>query len=308
MKGIVEEKPWIVSTLPIKGAGGGRLDFDKSYIVNALVASREHKVKSTGITVGEEIAHNVNTLLDIEAGDKIADLGCGPGLIAKYLLHEIGETGRLYCVDASEAMLTRAIKSVNETKTVAAGNTTFINGDIHVVDKLIPEKLDGILLSGNVHLLTNRLMAFRAMRKLLKPDGKLVVVCHAYFHGQESTNSFAGAVDNLRENRPDLKVDGLRLPMMSAKELHEVMRTIEQSGLNVQAHDNDTFAPDVNWVFGWPPQQTIIKRLEVLMPQATESQRTLIALGALNDVASGRPSQVYLHCSQQPHPFQILKS
>lgn len=283
---------WIESPYLTKGAGGGKVPVDESF-VKGIIVSRE-KLTSSGITVGQEIANNCDSFFHLHDGSVLADLGCGPGLISCHLKSKVAPHGMIYCVDASELMLNKAI-------TVMFGNNTkLIHGDIHVVDKLIPEKVDAVILSGNVHLITNREMAFRAIKRILKPDGKLIVVCHAYYHGSsQNTNPFANRVDELRESRPDIKVDGLRLPMLSERELNSIIKTIIRSGLSVNAYEKDTGSADSNMVFGYPPERTIVHRLQVTHPNYPEAALRSIASGIMSDVNSGRQAQVYLLCTNR---------
>lgn len=46
--------------------------------------------------------------LGLKAGDTVVEPGCGTGVISKLILEEIGESGRLYCLDISKGMLEQA--------------------------------------------------------------------------------------------------------------------------------------------------------------------------------------------------------
>lgn len=289
---IATESKWIETRYPIKGASGGLLPVDESF-VRGVVTSRE-KLTNSGITVGQEIANNCNYFFNLQEGQILADLGCGPGLISTHLTPKLGDTGWTYCLDASKEMLDKASGSLFGKR------ATLFHGDIHVVDKIIPEKVDAVILSGNVHLISNREMAFKAIKNILKPDGKLVVVCHAYFHGNQSnSNFFASSVDALRETRKDIKVDGLRLPMLSEAELNSIVKTIKKTGLSINSYEPDSQAPDINAVFGFPPERTIIHRLKVTNPNFPESAARSVATGILSDVYQGRQSQIYLLCTNR---------
>lgn len=294
-----EDSPKIIkSPYLTRGGGGGYLDFENQAVVQGMVRSRGLEIEP-GLTVGEEIARNADDFFNLKSGDIVADLGCGPGLISAYFLPKIAPSGHLYCLDASNAMLSQA------TKVLSSEHTTIINGDIHVSDKLIPEQVNAVLLSGNVHLLTNRKLAFTAIRRLLKPCGKLVVVCHAYFHPAHSTNYFSRLVDEKKHERPELRLAGLRLPMLSEQELSGIVATLQGSGLNVFAREDDSCAPDINWVFGFPPERTVVERLQALCPNMAPSERQFIARGIVSDVTCGRQSQIYLECTPKEVPFKI---
>src|SRR3989344_1491688 len=286
---------WFESPYAIKGAGDGRLEFDKPYMASNLAFSRNKLIKNGETTVAGEIAVNLQDLLQLQPGQVVVDMGTGPGLIAKNLSQYLGETGWIYCLDASTSMLEYA------HNVLMGRNATLIHGDIHTADKLIPEKADAAVLSGNVHLLTDRRKAFRAIWNTLKANGKLVIVTHAYFNPRRDTNRFAATVDELSETRPDLKVGGLRLPLISQKELRDIIGVVQDAGFTVQQREAETNAPDVNDVFGQGqvPMRTIAKRLTVMMPGFTENIAQDIAQDILGDTYSGRQIQLYLLCTKQ---------
>lgn len=287
----------LVSRLPTYGAGGGMLDFDKPYLVQAMRDNRSREVRP-GLTIGQEIAGNVNDLLHLHDGQTLLDLGCGPGLISYHLIPKLGDNGWLYCLDASRCML-------DEARSVLLGRrATLIFGDIHVVDKLVPEKVDAALLSGNVHLLTNRSLAFKSIWDSLGPNGQLVIVCHAYSarRGNE-TNSFASLLDGLREERqPGLKVDGLRLPFLSLREIMDISNVLVQSGFNVSYSEKDSSSSDLYAVLGFPPTLTIEKRLEAIDPRAPKSSIQSRASSILSEINKGTSAQLYLLCSKKEVP------
>src|SRR3989344_9459878 len=128
-----QENPWEESPLKIKGAGAGRLEFHLPHIAEALQKARNRSIKNGEITAGEDIAKNIQDLLKLKPGQVLVDLGMGPGIIAKHISKYLGETGWLYCVDASPSMLERAKFELMGTR------ATLYHGDIHNVDKFIPD-------------------------------------------------------------------------------------------------------------------------------------------------------------------------
>lgn len=292
---VVAKVSWFESPYVIRGAGDGRLEFDKPFMAENLAFSRNKLIKNGLTTVGEEMAVNLNDLLHLQPGQVVVDLGMGPGLIAKNLSKYLGDSGWIYCLDASPSMLAYA------HKTLLGNNATLIHGDIHTADKLIPEKADAAILSGNVHLLSNRRKAFRAIWNTLKPSGKLVIVTHTYFNPNKDTNRFAATIDQLSESRPDLKPEGLRLPLISQKEFRGIIRTAEDIGFTIEQREAETNAPDVDDVFGQGavPQRTIAKRLMIMMPKVQEEEARGIAQDILTDTYSGTLKQMYLVCTKK---------
>ncbi len=282
----------VESWMPTFGAGRGRLDFNWGFVPDALWRVRT-SVNKNGIVQGAEIAENANNFLNLREGDVLADLGCGPGVIARYLAPKVGETGWVYALDASPGMLE------NTERSLAGIRHTTIHGDIHTVDKLIKEKVDAVVLSGNIHLLSNPEKALKAIRQILKPMGKLVIICHAYFHGGDNTsNYFSRLIDQLMETRTDLFAQGLRLPMLSPRELTRIKVTLVKCGFGIQQSESDIWSPDSDNVFGNPPQITIKKRFEALGLNLSEAEAEKRAQLVVNEVSAGRQSQIYLLCTK----------
>ena len=220
-------------------------------------------------------------------------MGCGPGVIAKYLAPKVGETGWIYALDASPGMLE------NTEKSLAGIRHTTIHGDIHTVDKLIREKVDAVVLSGNIHLLSNPEKALKAIGQILKPMGRLVIICHAYFHGGEnSTNYYAQLVDGLMESRPDSFAQGLRLPLLSQRELGRIRGYLTKSGFSIQQAESDTWSPDTDDVFGRPPQKTIKDRFKAMGLNLSEAEAEKRAQLVMTEVLAGRQAQIYLQCTK----------
>jgi ubiquinone/menaquinone biosynthesis C-methylase UbiE len=260
-------------------------------------------VNKDGLVQGSVIAENANNFLRLKEGDVLADLGCGPGVIAKYLAPKLGKTGWLYALDASPGMLENAEKSLTGIQ------HTTIHGDIQTVDKLIKEKVDAVLLSGNIHLLSNPEKALKAISRIMKPMGRLVIVCHAYFHGEDNnTNYFAQLIDSMMENRPDSFAQGLRLPLLSQRELKRIKGYLVKSGFSIQQMESDTWSPDTDDVFGRPPQKTIKDRFKAMGLNLSELDAERKAQSVMTEVLAGRQAQIYLQCTKTPPIFKFAMS
>ena len=106
-------------------------------------------------------------LADIRKGMTILDLACGTGVSTKEILKKLGETGKIYAVDFSEAMLNLAKKEIKNK------NVVFIKSLAQKIDEVISEKVDRIICNGAFWLI-NKPETLKAMANILKDDGKLV--------------------------------------------------------------------------------------------------------------------------------------
>lgn len=269
------------SRLPIKGVN--RLDFEKPIVVQALVYSRTLS--------GPQVSQTIRELIGgIEPGATFIDFGCGPGMIVN---HFAAELGKVYVLDASRGMLAEAVKNL------PGENVTFINGDIHTAGMLIPEEADYGLLSGNLHLLTNLPLAISQIRHVIKPGGKLIIVTHVQYNTSTNDPGFLPSlIDEVREMRPDLTPDGLRLPILTERELLEKISIIQGIGFRVSVHEDITNAVATPTVLGRVPTVTIVDRLRILQPGVSEKELEIRADTVMQQLYRGHTTEVYIVCAK----------
>jgi ubiquinone/menaquinone biosynthesis C-methylase UbiE len=113
-------------------------------------------------------------------GDSALEICCGAGHNFSYLLSAIGQEGRLTGIDFSSRMLAKARARVERNRWT---NVELICGDASRLEKLVSGRLDLILCSLALSLIPERAAILRAIRNLLKPDGRLVVIEAQRFSG-----------------------------------------------------------------------------------------------------------------------------
>ncbi len=111
-------------------------------------------------------------LLAVGAGAAVADLGAGSGYFAERLAARVGPTGRVVAIDIDEEAL-------------AMLRTRFPRPRFPQVDlrratptdpQLEPGSLDAVLLVDTYHELTEPAAVLTAIRRALRPGGRLVIV------------------------------------------------------------------------------------------------------------------------------------
>lgn len=134
-------------------------------------------------------------LADIEANSKILDVGCGTG----NLLLELGKRKdlKLYGIDISKEMLKIARSKINK-------KTGLKNSSIE--EFKTKEKFNYILSTEAFHHFSNQEKAVENMHKLLKKDGKLVIVdlnfgfiLNDIFHWLEPGNNKINSLSDFRK-------------------------------------------------------------------------------------------------------------
>jgi 2-polyprenyl-3-methyl-5-hydroxy-6-metoxy-1,4-benzoquinol methylase len=120
----------------------------------------------------EEDCKTLLKALNVQPGQVVCDMGCGNGFYTLQLARLVGEKGRVLAVDIQPEMLSL----LNErAKKENIKNIEPILGT--VVDPKLPEgQLDMILLVDVYHEFSHPEHMLQAMRKSLKPKGRLVLV------------------------------------------------------------------------------------------------------------------------------------
>ena len=110
--------------------------------------------------------------LDLEPGDRVADLGAGGGYFSFRLAEAVGPEGRVYAVDVDPDMTGYLFERAAEEH---ADNVEVILAEFH--DPLLPDgEIDLLFTSNTYHHIEDRVAYFTNLRRDLKPDGRVAVI------------------------------------------------------------------------------------------------------------------------------------
>ncbi len=120
----------------------------------------------------EEAATLMRSRLDLKPGMVICDLGCGNGYHTFPIAKAVAPEGKVYGVEIQEPYL----KMLSEAATrQQVTNFVPILGQLH--DPRLPDStMDLILLVDVYHEFSHPVQMLAAMKKALKPDGRIVLV------------------------------------------------------------------------------------------------------------------------------------
>lgn len=109
--------------------------------------------------------------LEVEPGQRVADVGAGTGLFSRPLARAVGDQGIVYAVDINAELL-RHIEERARRERMGNIRTVLCQED----DPLIPEPVDLIFFCDTLHHVADRGVYLKKLRRYLKPGGRLAVI------------------------------------------------------------------------------------------------------------------------------------
>lgn len=135
--------------------------------------------------------------MGLEPGMTVADVGTGVGFMLPFLSRRVGPAGRVLAEDIFDDFLAGAKQTAEEQK---LSNITFIKGT--ETDPNLPEgQVDMELVLDAYHHFDYPEKMLAALRKALKPDGKLVIV---EYYKRQTAMPGGRALTHIRLDMPDV--------------------------------------------------------------------------------------------------------
>ena len=110
-------------------------------------------------------------LAEIQPDDRVLDVGCGPGFVARRAAELVGKTGRVVGLDLNESML---IKARETPRLESAVTVEWRQGDAQSMP-FDDSSFDVVLVLQALQFCPEPAVALREMRRVLAPGGSLVV-------------------------------------------------------------------------------------------------------------------------------------
>ncbi len=172
----------------------------------------------------------------------IVDMACGTGAVTRLIAEEIARQGRqayIIGVDPSAEALRRAEKSMEEIQAKGIHVIVdFVQGEASDLPNLV-HNADAAFFCNAIHLLPDKLSAFRLMANILTPDG--IFACNsAFYNGAyvEGTERFyrlwtRRAVGWLRKEHPEVQLSRESKAMaMQQLDRHGYMCLLREGGFS----------------------------------------------------------------------------
>jgi ubiquinone/menaquinone biosynthesis C-methylase UbiE len=117
------------------------------------------------------LRRNAIDRLELKPGDSVLEVGCGTGRNLPFLQSAVGSRGRVYGVDLSSGLLSRAheLRARNRWTNVALTQAD-------AIDYLAPQRLDGVLFSLSYNTIPHHRAVLCHVWNQLRPGGSLVIM------------------------------------------------------------------------------------------------------------------------------------
>ena len=108
-------------------------------------------------------------MLEIQPGDTVLDVACGPGNFTRSFAREAGDGGLVVGLDASKSMLEQAL---NEG---VPDNAAYVRGDATRLP-FEDEAFDAVCCFAALYFISDPLRALDEMARVLKPGGRVAIM------------------------------------------------------------------------------------------------------------------------------------
>lgn len=131
--------------------------------------------------------HNI-LHLGLKEGMRVADFGAGAGFYSRACSSRVGSTGKVYAVEVQKELVK---KLESDLKHLGISNIDCIWGDIEVKGgtKLADHSVDVVIISNILSQVKDKLGVIDESRRILKNDGKLLLIDWSSSFGNMISNS-----------------------------------------------------------------------------------------------------------------------
>lgn len=194
----------------------------------------------------QEWTDRIADSVDVQSGQRVLDVACGTGILARTVVERVGPAGSVIGLDVNEGMLEVAKRQAPhiEWRPGIAEDLPFDN-----------DSFDVVVSQFGLMFFENRSTAIQEMVRVLRPGGRLAV---AVWDSLENTPGYAVMVDILQGLFGDEVANGLRAPYIlgSIPELQNLCHKAGIPNSTITTQQGTAQFPSIeSWVYtdikGW---------------------------------------------------------
>ena len=218
----------------------------------------------------QEWAPRVVAAARIQPRDRVLDVACGTGVLAREAASRVGRTGSVVGLDPNPGMLEVAAR--------LGPAIEWRQGTAESVP-CSDQSFDVVVSQFGLMLFTDRRQALREMLRVLGPGGRLAI---AVWDSLDHTPAYAAEVSLLARIAGQRAADALRAPFVlgDQKELEALFASLRQMSFTITTHHGTGRFPSIRSMVeadlrGWLPVMGVSLTEDVIGRILTEAEDTL---------------------------------
>jgi len=220
----------------------------------------------------EQWATRVADMAQIRAGDRVLDVACGTGVLAREAASRVGPRGHVAGVDPDPGMLSVAERLAPAVQWQEGVAETLPFGD---------ESFDAVVSQFGLMFFTDRGRALREMVRVLAPRGRIAV---AVWESLENSEAYPIVVALLEQIAGSRAAEALRAPFAlgDRAELAELFRGVGVDSVQITTHCGRARFPSIRTMVeadlrGWLPVMGVVLPDEQIRHILEEAESALSA-------------------------------
>lgn len=231
--------------------------FDKAYSSNGSENYERFFVPA----IGKPLAEDLVRLADLRSGERVLDVACGTGIVARLALERVKPDGSVAGLDINPGML-----AVARSITSESGSIEWYEASAEAMP-LPDDGFDVVLCQVSLQFMEDKVAALREMRRVLAPGGRLLL--NVPGPAEEIFTIMADAM----EQNIDSQAAGFVNHVFSLHDTDEIEQLMGEAGfdkIDVQAKTKTLYLPPPK-DFLW--QYVYSTPLAMVVLEADESSR-----------------------------------
>jgi ubiquinone/menaquinone biosynthesis C-methylase UbiE len=198
--------------------------FDEAYGLNPAENYERFFVPA----IGEPLANDLIRFAAVRPGERILDVACGTGIVARLALEQVDSNGTVAGVDVNPGMLEVA-------RSITPADRPIEWHETGAEDMSLPdEAFDVVLCQISLQFMADKLAALQEMRRVLAPGGRLILSVPG------PAGKIFGVLAEAMERHISAEAAGFVTQVFSLHDTAEIQQLLSEAGFRdiaVQAND-----------------------------------------------------------------------